>query len=167
MLRRVIIVLLAAGLAASPAAAQGDKGKGHGKGHGKKKDKGKVVVVHRSEPERVVVRRSTAPSRVVVFANRDREVVRTYFFDTYGRGNCPPGLAKKNNGCLPPGQAKKRYVIGRPLARTIVYQPAPTILVERLTPVPVGYQYVVVDGDVLMLAIGTRLVVDAVRHLVN
>lgn len=21
--------------------------------------------------------------------------------------NCPPGLAKKNNGCLPPGQAKK------------------------------------------------------------
>lgn len=25
----------------------------------------------------------------------------------YGR-DCPPGLAKKNNGCLPPGQAKKR-----------------------------------------------------------
>ncbi|MEO6359134.1 MAG: hypothetical protein ABIO43_00995 [Sphingomicrobium sp.] len=24
-----------------------------------------------------------------------------------GFGNCPPGLAKKNNGCLPPGQAKK------------------------------------------------------------
>lgn len=22
---------------------------------------------------------------------------------------CPPGLAKKNNGCLPPGQAKQRY----------------------------------------------------------
>jgi hypothetical protein len=22
-------------------------------------------------------------------------------------GGCPPGLAKKNNGCLPPGQAKK------------------------------------------------------------
>ncbi|GGH25821.1 hypothetical protein SAMN05444007_103176 [Cribrihabitans marinus] len=25
---------------------------------------------------------------------------------------CPPGLAKKNNGCLPPGQAKKIYGIG-------------------------------------------------------
>ena len=25
----------------------------------------------------------------------------------YGVGGCPPGLAKKNNGCLPPGQAKK------------------------------------------------------------
>ncbi len=25
----------------------------------------------------------------------------------FGRNGCPPGLAKKNNGCLPPGQAKK------------------------------------------------------------
>ena len=25
----------------------------------------------------------------------------------YGIGGCPHGLAKKNNGCLPPGQAKK------------------------------------------------------------
>ncbi|HEX8936957.1 MAG TPA: hypothetical protein VF776_01710 [Sphingomicrobium sp.] len=27
----------------------------------------------------------------------------------YGEGGCPPGLAKKHNGCLPPGQAKKLY----------------------------------------------------------
>ncbi len=26
---------------------------------------------------------------------------------------CPPGLAKKNNGCLPPGQAKKLYNVGQ------------------------------------------------------
>ena len=25
----------------------------------------------------------------------------------YGVGGCPPGLAKKHNGCMPPGQAKK------------------------------------------------------------
>ena len=31
----------------------------------------------------------------------------------YGVGGCPPGLAKKNNGCLPPGQAKKLYNIGQ------------------------------------------------------
>ena len=30
-----------------------------------------------------------------------------------GPGGCPPGLAKKNNGCLPPGQAKKLYSIGQ------------------------------------------------------
>jgi hypothetical protein len=27
----------------------------------------------------------------------------------YGVGGCPPGLAKKHNGCMPPGQAKKLY----------------------------------------------------------
>ena len=29
-----------------------------------------------------------------------------------GPATCPPGLAKKNNGCLPPGQAKKIYQRG-------------------------------------------------------
>src|SRR3954449_3863338 len=27
----------------------------------------------------------------------------------YGIGGCPPGLAKKHKGCMPPGQAKKLY----------------------------------------------------------
>jgi hypothetical protein len=31
----------------------------------------------------------------------------------YGTGGCPPGLAKKNNGCMPPGQAKKLYNRGQ------------------------------------------------------
>jgi hypothetical protein len=30
----------------------------------------------------------------------------------YGAAGCPPGLAKKGNGCLPPGQAKKLYGVG-------------------------------------------------------
>ena len=36
---------------------------------------------------------------------------RMYAIDA--RGNCPPGLAKKNNGCTPPGQAKKQYDVGQ------------------------------------------------------
>jgi len=32
-----------------------------------------------------------------------------------GIGGCPPGLAKKNNGCLPPGQAKKLFNVGQRL----------------------------------------------------
>ena len=30
----------------------------------------------------------------------------------WGNRDCPPGLAKKNNGCLPPGIAKKRFDVG-------------------------------------------------------
>jgi hypothetical protein len=36
---------------------------------------------------------------------------RHYAFD--GRGRCPPGLAKKHNGCMPPGQARKMYNSGQ------------------------------------------------------
>lgn len=32
-------------------------------------------------------------------------------------GGCPPGLAKKGNGCLPPGQARK--IVGTPLAAAL------------------------------------------------
>lgn len=31
----------------------------------------------------------------------------------YGAGGCPPGLAKKSMGCLPPGRAKKLYNVGQ------------------------------------------------------
>lgn len=30
----------------------------------------------------------------------------------HAQQGCPPGLAKKRNGCLPPGQAKKLYDVG-------------------------------------------------------
>ena len=31
----------------------------------------------------------------------------------YGVGGCPPGLAKKNPPCMPPGQAKKLFGVGQ------------------------------------------------------
>jgi hypothetical protein len=31
----------------------------------------------------------------------------------FGRGGCPPGLAKKAVPCLPPGQAKKLFGVGQ------------------------------------------------------
>ncbi len=30
----------------------------------------------------------------------------------WGNRSCPPGLAKKNNGCLPPGIAKQSFNVG-------------------------------------------------------
>ena len=33
----------------------------------------------------------------------------------YGRAGCPPGLAKKNPDCMPPGQYKKRFEVGQRL----------------------------------------------------
>jgi Ni/Co efflux regulator RcnB len=157
MLRTLIAALLAAGLAAVPASADHDKGKGKSKGKDKDKGHDAVVVKEKDEGRR----------EVLVFSDRDREQVRTYWVQTYGRGKCPPGLAKKNNGCRPPGLAKERYVVGQRLPAMVVVQPAPRVLVTRLGPPPAGYQYVMVDGDLLKLAVGTRLVVDAIRAVVD
>ena len=103
----------------------------------------------------------------VTFHSDERERVRLFFVETYGRGKCPPGLAKKNNGCLPPGQAKKRYILGRPLPRDIVIVPLPVELGRRIGPPPDGYRYGIVDGDLVKLAVGTLLVVDAIQGLVD
>lgn len=55
---------------------------------------------------------------------------RLYALDA--RGSCPPGLAKKNNGCMPPGQAKKLYNVGqrynRNFGNTWTYNQVPDYL---------------------------------------
>ena len=35
----------------------------------------------------------------------------------YGKGECPPGLAKKNAECMPPGQHKKLFKVGQRLPK--------------------------------------------------
>lgn len=40
----------------------------------------------------------------------------------YGVGGCPPGLAKKHNGCMPPGQAKKLYRTGQRFPQSYGYR---------------------------------------------
>lgn len=106
-------------------------------------------------------------SVTVTFSTGQRGAAQGWYVQKYGRGNCPPGLAKKGNGCLPPGQAKKRYVIGQPLGPGIVYGPVPPELSVRIGPPPPGYLHVSLDGDLLKLAAGTLLVVDAIDGLVN
>ncbi len=41
------------------------------------------------------------------FSEEDRMFIHNYYGDRFRGGHCPPGLAKKGNGCMPPGQAKK------------------------------------------------------------
>lgn len=98
------------------------------------------------------------------FKDHDRVVIREYYDREYHRGHCPPGLAKKHNGCMPPGQAKK-WAYGRPLPRDIVYYEVPRDVVVRIGPPPSGYKYVRVASDILMIAVGSSMVVDAITDL--
>ena len=146
---RLLALVLLGTLAAVPALAQGrghDERKGehgppeqHGRGHDD---------------------RGGGPR----FDEHQRQSVQVYYEGEVRRGHCPPGLAKKHNGCEPPGQAR-RYEIGRPLPRDVVYYAPPPAVVVQLGPPPRGYRYVRVANDILMLAIGTGLVVDALQDL--
>jgi hypothetical protein len=108
--------------------------------------------------------RSGGLSIDVYFDDRRRAVVRDYFGEQVRSGKCPPGLAKKHNGCMPPGQAKQ-WTVGRPLPRDIVYYDLPPSLVVRLGTPPSGHKYVRVAADILLIAIGTSMVIDAIQDL--
>jgi hypothetical protein len=145
----LVIPALLIGLA-SPAWADKDKdNKGKGKhGHGNRG--GPAVVV---QPVRVVI------------PDQDRAIVYRYYRSEFTAGRCPPGLAKKGNGCLPPGQAKKLWVVGQPLPPAVVYQAVPPVVTQQLAPVPPGYEYVRVDDDVLLMDKANRMVADVVNEL--
>jgi Ni/Co efflux regulator RcnB len=98
------------------------------------------------------------------FEERHTVVVREYYGEQFRSGRCPPGLAKKHNGCMPPGQAKKWHV-GRPLPRDVIYYEVPRPLVIQIGQPPSGYRYVRVATDILIIAIGSGMVVDAIQDL--
>ncbi len=98
------------------------------------------------------------------FDERQHVMVREYYAEHYRGRRCPPGLAKKHNGCMPPGHAKK-WQVGRPLAREVIYYEVPQPLVVQIGRSPAGHRYVRVAGDILLIAIGTGMVVDAINDL--
>ena len=106
-------------------------------------------------------RGGSGPSVTIRFPGDARLAVHDYYSSAR---NCPPGLAKKRNGCLPPGQARK-WVIGRPLPRDVIFHDLPGELVVRIGLPPEGYKYVRAAADILMIAVGTGLVVDAIEDL--
>jgi Ni/Co efflux regulator RcnB len=100
------------------------------------------------------------------FADHQRVAVSSYYDTQRTAKKCPPGLAKKNNGCLPPGQAKK-WNMGQALPGDVVFYPVPNEVIVRIGVPPQGYRYVRVANDILLMAIGSRMVVDAIEDLMR
>ncbi|MGC1517649.1 MAG: RcnB family protein [Azonexus sp.] len=148
---RLAALTLTALLASTGALAdKGDKGGKHG--HGNKHEQ-------RDDDRRYDDRRNDI-SIQVYFGNNDRRIVNEYYAPEFRAGHCPPGLAKKGNGCMPPGQAKK-WRKGQPLPQGVAYYELPHDLVYRMPPPPPRHRYVSVGSDILLLSIGSGIVVDA------
>ncbi len=89
-------ILLAIGAASLAFAAPAMADPGKNKGHGNQSEHGQMM--------------SKAHGK---HAKHARQIYEGHAAANYwGNRNCPPGLAKKHNGCLPPGIAKKRFDVG-------------------------------------------------------
>jgi hypothetical protein len=146
---RVWVFALAGVLAVGPAWA--DKPSRAGKKGGKDHDRSYDASRHQGR-------------KLEHFGDQHRSAVREYYVSQHQSGRCPPGLAKKHNGCMPPGQAKK-WQFGRPLPRGVIFYEVPHPLAIQLGLPPSGHRYVRVAADILMIAVGTGMVVDAIQDL--
>jgi Ni/Co efflux regulator RcnB len=162
---RILPLLLMAALTAGTAFA--DKPEWAGQGKGGKHEQKENAGGNGGQGGKNVRQARPAQQDVRVggyFGDQQRVVIREYYGKPSSAGRCPPGLAKKNNGCMPPGQAKK-WAVGQPLPREVVYYPVPQSVVTQLGAPPAGHKYVRVAGDILLLAVGSSMVVDAIQDL--
>jgi hypothetical protein len=87
----------------------------------------------------------------------------------YGAGGCPPGLAKKNPPCVPPGQAK-RLAIGQRLplgyGTPYAYNRIPYEVRSRYGLSPVG-SYYYGDGYLYRVDPRTMLIQQAIAALIR
>lgn len=161
--RLLMVLVVAMGLVFSVAPAGADKPASAGNG----KHKHSKSAKHKNKDKKSKSHSSSSKAEHGKhFAKRDRDSVHEHFDREFREGkDCPPGLAKKNNGCLPPGQAKKQWHQGEPLPQAVVYHDLPRKLLLELPPLPHGQRYVRVLRAVLLIDEGTRMVIDAIEDL--
>lgn len=159
--RRIVALAIASLFLAGPVFAK-DKGDDHEDGRGKHGQK------HADKAEKKAEKRQREEIKQGTYFNdQQRTYVREYYTTNYGEGKrCPPGLAKKNNGCLPPGQVRN-WVVGQPIPRNVtIYSVAPPVI-RMLPPAPYGYRYARLGGDIVLVQQQNNIVVDIIQVLLG
>ncbi len=163
----VLVFILAVILAAGPALADKPSGVGGGKDKKQKPKETREKYEGKVDRDRKESHDQNKPDEKGhrYFNEQHRAYINDYYTNQYGKkGHCPPGLAKKQNGCMPPGQAKK-WAIGRPLSRDVIFYDLPPSILVQLGPPPSHHRFVRVAQDILLIATGTGMVVDAIDNL--
>ena len=169
---RIVALAITSLLVAAPALSKSkgdddhdDYEKGYGKHSQKlqeKQDKREAKAYKKAEKRaRKEIENGT------YFNDRQRALVREYYVQSYANGKkCPPGLAKKNNGCMPPGQARN-WIIGQPVPRGVRVYAVPQPVIVQLPPAPYGYRYARIGGDIVLVQQQNNLVVDIIQGLLG
>lgn len=159
----MMVLIIAGLLTVGPAHADKPSSRFGGDQSGKNRQKDKHERIVTQRPDRHVrVEGKTGKNNY--FFDQHRIAIHDYYIKQPRSRHCPPGLIKKHNGCMPPGQDKKWH-IGRQLPRDVIFYDLPPSLARILGPAPRGHRYVRVAADILLITVGTGMVVDAIQDL--
>ena len=126
----------------------------------------------RQEAPRAKIAPNAPPSRKPVkpaqraprFEQNDRTIIHNYYANDFQRKRrCPPGLQKRDNRCV--SMSSRQWTVGKPLPRKVIYYELPPAMARRLGPPPANHKFVRVAQDILLIATGTGIVVDAIDNL--
>lgn len=168
---RIVALAITSLLVAGPAFSKGkgdddsDNGKGnraHSQKFEAKRDKQEAKDYKKADKRE---RKEIQPG--TYFNDQQRIVVREYYVQNYSNGKkCPPGLAKKNNGCMPPGQVRN-WAVGQPVPRGVTVYSVPQPVIVQLPPAPFGYRYARIGGDIILVQQQSNLIVDIIQVLLG
>ncbi|MEO8858745.1 MAG: DUF1236 domain-containing protein [Burkholderiaceae bacterium] len=169
--RRIVALAITSLLVAGPVFSKskgdddGDNGKGNRKHSEKFEDKKNKQEAKEYKKAAKRQRKEIQPG--TYFNDQQRTVVREYYVQNYSNGKkCPPGLAKKNNGCMPPGQVRN-WAVGEPVPRGVTIYAVPQPVIVQLPPAPYGYRYARIGGDIVLVQQQNNLIVDLIQGLLG
>ncbi|MDP3311403.1 MAG: DUF1236 domain-containing protein [Polaromonas sp.] len=167
---RILTLAIATLVLAGPALSKDKHDDDHrGKGNGKHAQKyEEKQQKHASKEQGKAAKRERKDIQPGTYFNdQQRTVVRQYYVQNYSNGKkCPPGLAKKNNGCMPPGQART-WAVGQPIPRGVTTYAVPQPVIAQLPAAPYGYRYARIDGDTVLVQQQSNLIVDIIQGLLG
>lgn len=149
------------------SAAMADRPEGAGLRNGDEQQKKKQKNADLQEEKRKSGRQNGRGDNLQAghyFNEKRRSDVQTYYHEQRLSRRCPSGLVKKHDGCMPPGHVK-HWNRGEYLPRNVVYHSVEPAIQIRLGTPPAGHRLVRVAADILLIAVGTGLVVDAIDDL--
>ncbi len=153
------LLFAGAGFAKDKGDDRGEGGDKHGNKHSEKYEKKAEKRAEKREREEI--------KQGAYFNDQQRTFVREYYTTTYRDGRrCPPGLAKKNNGCLPPGQVRN-WVVGQPVPRNVTVYSVAQPVIRMLPPAPYGYRYARIGGDIVLVQQQNNVIVDIIQVLLG
>ncbi len=180
LISRSIAITLASLLISAPVFAK-DKGDDQGKGRGNDKSQKYEAKAEKHQAKADKHARKDYEKSQKQAAKREREEIkhgayfndvqrdnaRRYYAQQYSDGRrCPPGLAKKDNGCMPPGQVRN-WQVGQPIPRGVTVYSVPQPVITQLPAAPYGYRYARVGNDIVLVQQQNNLVVDIIQGLLR